>query len=60
MGFWDKVLSIVRKQDVTPMVDATPEEPEQAMGPYRTDAPISDPRLDVFDREPFARHWRAE
>jgi hypothetical protein len=25
------------------------------MGPYRTDAPISDPRLDVFDREPFAR-----
>jgi predicted KAP-like P-loop ATPase len=55
MGFWDKVLSIVRKQDVTPMVDATPEEPEQAMGPYRTDAPISDPRLDVFDREPFAR-----
>ena len=37
------------------MVDATPEEPEQAMGPYRTDAPISDPRLDVFDREPFAR-----
>ena len=32
-----------------------PEEPERAMGPYRTDAPISDPRLDVFDREPFAR-----
>jgi predicted KAP-like P-loop ATPase len=31
-----------------------PEEPKQATGPYRTDAPISDPRLDVFDREPFA------
>ena len=54
------VLSIVRKQDVTPVADAAPaptvpEETEQSMGPYRTDAPISDPRLDVFDREPFAR-----
>ena len=59
MGYWDKLLSKTRKQDVTPVADATPaptapEEPKQPTGPYRTDAPISDPRLDVFDRETFA------
>jgi hypothetical protein len=60
MGYWDKVLSRFRKQDVTPVAAVTPvptapEETKQLTGPYRTDAPISDPRLDVFDREPFAR-----
>jgi hypothetical protein len=60
MGYWDKVLSKIRKQDVTPVADATPaliapEKPKQPTWPYRTDAPINDPRLDVFDREPFAR-----
>jgi predicted KAP-like P-loop ATPase len=60
MGYWDKLLSKLRKQDVTRVTAATPapaapEEPKQLIGPYRTDAPISDPRLDVFDREPFAR-----
>jgi hypothetical protein len=60
MGYWDKVLSKFRKQNVTPVADVTHvptalEEPKQLTGPYRTDAPISDPRLDVFDREPFAR-----
>jgi hypothetical protein len=60
MGYWDKVLSRFRKQNVTPVADVTHvptalEEPKQLTGPYRTDAPISDPRLDVFDREPFAR-----
>jgi hypothetical protein len=59
MGYLDKLLSKVRKQNVTPVADAppaptSPEEPKQPTGPYRTDAPISDPRLDVFDREPFA------
>src|ERR1700761_4554524 len=60
MGFWDKLFSKNHKRDVTPIADATPappapEEPKPPIGPYRTDAPISDPRLDVFDREPFAR-----
>jgi hypothetical protein len=60
MGYWDKLVSTFLRQDVTPVADTTspptaPEEPQQATGPYRTDAPISDPRLDVFDREPFAR-----
>ena len=31
-----------------------PVDIKRPSGPYRTDAPISDPRLDVFDREPFA------
>jgi len=60
MGFWDKLFSKKHKRDVTPVADATPaptalEEPKQPIGPIRIDAPISDPRLDVFDREPFAR-----
>jgi KAP family P-loop domain len=60
MGYWDKLRSIFSQQEATPLPDAAPaliapDESKQPVGPYRTDAPISDPRLDVFDREPFAR-----
>lgn len=39
--------------DTAPAAIAPEKEP-QSSGPYRTDAPISDPLLDVFDRAPFA------
>jgi predicted KAP-like P-loop ATPase len=60
MKYWDRLVSKFRKQDKPPVgeiapVQTSPEAPKPPPGPYRTDAPISDPRLDVFDREPFAR-----
>ncbi len=59
MGYWEKLRSKFRKQAVPPVVDATPvptvaDEPKQSTGPYRTDAPLTDPEFDVFDRKPFA------
>jgi predicted KAP-like P-loop ATPase len=59
MGYWDKLRSMFRKEETTTVPEAAPaatapEEQKQPTGPYRTDAPISDSRLDVFDREPFA------
>ncbi len=30
-----------------------PTEPKQSAGPYRTDAPLTDPKFDVFDRQPL-------
>jgi hypothetical protein len=29
------------------------DEPKQSAGPYRTDAPLTDPKFDVFDRKPL-------
>lgn len=60
MKYWGRLVSKFRKQDKAAVVEtaSTPtgsEAPQTPPGPYRTDAPISDPRLDVFDREPFAR-----
>jgi len=59
MGYWEKLRSKFRKQDTPAVVDEiavpdTPKELTQLNGPYRTDAPLSDPESDVFDRRPFA------
>jgi len=60
MHRWDRLLSKIRRIGPTPgdkptqAIDGPPDQPKSSPGPYRTDAPLNDPQLDLFDRAPFA------
>jgi hypothetical protein len=64
LGYLDRFRSPFRKKDATALPDSAVEatapvaiarvKKQSRGGSYWLDTPISDTRLDVFDREPFA------